>query len=186
MTCYDIGANAGFYTLAFARLVGPAGHVFAFEPLSENATHIRHHIKINSLNQAEVLEVAVADTDGASGFQLHASPAMGRLNADSAFRVSTVKLDTLIRDGRLSPPDFMKMDIEGGELAALRGAEAMLASIHPTMLIAFHGDELFRVSLALLFRHGYVVRDLRDNLLSEGSSAVGEVVAVHSSREASQ
>src|ERR1700719_2260133 len=44
MVCYDIGAHVGFYTLLFAKLVGPSGRVFAFEPLPKNCAVIKRHL----------------------------------------------------------------------------------------------------------------------------------------------
>ncbi len=75
MVCYDLGAhNAGFYTLALARLVGPTGRVIAFEPLAENAANILHHLTINKIQQeARSSKPPLLDSDGLSSFAIHQS-----------------------------------------------------------------------------------------------------------------
>src|SRR4051812_14269184 len=48
-TVFDIGANAGFFTLVAARLVGAAGKVIAFDPLPDNIQSIQEQLDLNSL-----------------------------------------------------------------------------------------------------------------------------------------
>lgn len=184
MTCYDIGANAGFYTLALARLAGATGRVVAMEPLPENAANLLHHVRINHLPQVTIIQTAVSDEDGLAGFERHESPSMGHLApaARSRDRVATARLDTLIERDDVPAPGFVKIDVEGAELAVLRGARATLSRHRPTLLIAFHGDDLFRDCLNLLSGHGYLVRNLRDHPLQATSPATGEAIATHPSR----
>lgn len=182
MTCFDVGANAGFYTLALSRLVGPGGRVVAFEPLPENAAIVRHHLALNRIRQATVLECALDHRDGRHGFAANDSPAMGRLRDGAPLLVSTVRLDTLVSTGRVPAPDFVKMDIEGGELAALQGAEATLRQAKPTLLVAFHSEDLFRDCVALLGEIGYALRDLDDRKLDPNQPPASEALAVHPER----
>lgn len=181
MVCYDIGANAGFYTLALARLAGPTGRVFAFEPLAANAAHLLHHLRLNNLSQASLIQVAVSDSDGLTGFEVHESASMGRLNSGSTtnYLVPSVRLDTVMARDQLPAPNFIKMDVEGAELAALTGAEATLADHRPTLLIAFHGEHLFVGCLQILAGLGYAICDLDGHPLSSKDHPVNEVIATH-------
>ena len=67
MTVLDIGANAGFYTLAFSRLVGDTGHVYAFEPLAQNAANILRRLELNAIKNVTLIQVAVAGEPGLRG-----------------------------------------------------------------------------------------------------------------------
>ena len=73
MTVFDIGANAGFYTLAFSRLVGDSGHIYAFEPFAENANNILKHVALNALSNVSLMQMAVSDRQGVVGFHIAAS-----------------------------------------------------------------------------------------------------------------
>ncbi len=181
MVCYDIGANAGFFTLALARLIGPTGRVFAFEPLAENAANVLNHVRLNKLAQASLIQVAVSDSDGLTAFEVHESASMGRLSSNSTtnYLVPSVRLDTVVARDQLPAPNFIKMDVEGAELAALRGAEATLADHRPTLLIAFHGEHLFVGCLQILAAHGYAIRDLNGHALTAEDRPVNEVIATH-------
>ena len=61
---YDIGANAGFFSLLGSKCVGEKGHVFAFEPLPENIGAVRSQVQVNNLTNCTVVEAAVSDSVG--------------------------------------------------------------------------------------------------------------------------
>lgn len=68
MTIFDVGANAGFYTMAFSRLVGAKGRVYAFEPLAGNVANLLKHVAINNASNVTVIQTAVADRSGVVAF----------------------------------------------------------------------------------------------------------------------
>lgn len=51
----DIGANIGYFSVLAARLVGPTGRVFAFEPVPPTVERLRHNIKINGVNNITIV-----------------------------------------------------------------------------------------------------------------------------------
>src|SRR5215472_9429286 len=57
MTVYDVGANAGFFTLLFSKLTGRRGKVIAFEPCPYEMRYLLEHVRINALDNVVAFEV---------------------------------------------------------------------------------------------------------------------------------
>ena len=157
---YDLGANVGFYTLLAARRAGPKGRVVAFEPVAGNVATLRRHVALNHCTNVDVIEAAVSDTDGEVDFQASASCTTGRVAVGGGGRVQSVTLDVLLTAGRIPPPDCMKIDIEGGEANALRGAASCLEQHRPLVFLATHGAEVHAECCRLLLSLGYRVEQL--------------------------
>jgi len=158
---YDIGANAGFFTLLAAMCVGDSGKVFSFEPLKENVNSIRSQLELNNVRNCRIVESAVVEHSGPVEFAEGKDTSTAHVR-DSSFHacegvvvsVAGVSLDDFIKEA--SPPDFIKMDIEGAELQALQGAKGLLTSEDPPrMLIEFHGDQIRQNGLSMLGEFGY-------------------------------
>ncbi len=142
---YDIGAHAGLFSLLLSRLAGPAGLVMAFDPLSANIERLRANTAVNGARNVEAYKLAISDRAGDASFSLHASSLEGTLSyaAESNRGVAattivrTVSIDDLVRDG-MPPPDVIKIDVEGAEGAALRGARRTLGVHSPAVMIEIH------------------------------------------------
>ena len=67
---YDVGANVGFLTVLGARLVGPHGAVYAFEPVASNALYVHRNAEANRFAQVQVLEKAVSNRNGRGDLNL--------------------------------------------------------------------------------------------------------------------
>ncbi len=141
MTVFDIGANAGFYTLAFARLVGDRGQVWAFEPLAGKAEQLRRHVRINRCSNVGIIQAAVGSQWGMAGLHVEEDGSMGSVVASGSYKVPVVGLDELLAAGVIPEPHVIKMDIEGSETAALEGAQTLLAKSRPTVFLAMHGED---------------------------------------------
>jgi FkbM family methyltransferase len=157
---YDIGANAGFYTLLASALVGDAGHVYSFEPLRDNVDKIQRHLELNHVRNCTVYDVAVSSSDGFAGFDPAGDPHMGRLAAGGKVAVRTVALDHLVSSGEILAPSFMKIDIEGAEYDALQGCAATIAKSRPIIFLATHGEDIHHACLRLLADWNYEVTSL--------------------------
>lgn len=145
MTVFDIGANAGFYTLAFSRLVGSEGHVWAFEPFAENANNLLRHIRLNGLSNVTLMQTAVAGQSGMNGFRIGANNSTGQVSEEELYKVPTVSLDGLLESGTVPIPDVIKMDVEGAESSVLEGSKALIEAKRTTLFIAPHSeDEMIR------------------------------------------
>src|SRR6266852_1398867 len=162
---YDVGANVGLYTLLAATLVAP-GRVYAIEPLAANVGYLRKHLALNGIQNVEVLEIAVSDQVGTAQFEAEETRAMGRIGTGGSVRVQTSTLDALLQEGRVAPPDFIKMDIEGAEFLALQGACGCFARYQPKLFLATHGREIHEECCQLLaswrYEHQYISSETED------------------------
>jgi FkbM family methyltransferase len=162
---WDIGANIGFFTLIAARLVD-GGKVVAFEPLPANLEAIRRNVALNGLGNVEIIDVALSDTEGTADLQLHSQKTWAKLDtsSDTGFQQGLqatahleVQVSTIDRQlQRLPAPDLVKIDIEGAEVAALRGATVLLTEHRPTIICEFHGTN--EAVSELLESHGYTLQ----------------------------
>ena len=162
---WDIGANIGFFSMIASRLVG-AGQVVAFEPLPANQQAIRRNIALNGITNVELVPIALGDSEGTAELEMHASPTWAKLDtsSDTTFQqedavtgrieVEVSTLDSQL--GRFAAPDLIKMDIEGAEVAALRGASRLLSEHRPTLICEFHGTN--GAVSELLESYGYTLR----------------------------
>lgn len=175
---YDVGANVGFYTLLAATLVG-SGKVFAFEPSPRNLTYLRRHIALNNLANVSVFESAISDRDQVLHFHIERTGFGGSLSDEGeGIDVESVTLDGLLSGGKIPPPDYIKMDIEGAELMALRGAEQLLRTHHPEIFLATHGHDVDRECCELLKSLGYSI----DRLSPSAPNGYGELLAKFNDR----
>ena len=179
MKVFDIGANAGFYTLAFSRLTGSSGQVWAFEPFAENATNLLHHLRLNTIGNVTLIQAAVAERPGLAGFQIAHGNSMGMLSANlNGYLVPTVALDGLIENGTLPFPDLIKMDVEGAESLVLEGAKNLLSQRKAVLLIALHGEAQMRTCLTLLHEAGYDAFRFDGQVVAQDAPFVDELYAV--------
>lgn len=178
---YDIGANAGYYTLLGSRMVGKTGYVYSFEPLPLNLNFLRKHIHLNSIENSSVLEVAVTAYDGVASFTIGDNSCVGHLASqagDNTIHVKTASLDSLVSSKCIRPPKVIKCDIEGGEYDALRGATEVLGKYMPVLFLATHGPEVHRKCVQLLRDLDFEVRDLDGG----GEGTTDELFAVSRSQ----
>lgn len=130
MRVLDVGAHIGYYTSLFSRLVGEKGAVYAFEPHPENFAVLTRNARRGNVRR---FNLAVGDRSG--HVTLHLSPGSsnhslmpGYTESRGTLQVECAVLDDLFAAGELPPVDFVKIDVEGGELAALNGMERLLAA----------------------------------------------------------
>jgi len=152
---YDVGANAGYYSLVAARR---SAEVYAFEPYPENAFFLREHFRTNKLTNCNAEECAVGSVDGMVAFAPGRTNCEGKIDPDGLFRFRCVKLDTFC-DGHAAP-DVLKIDVEGAELDVLKGGTRMFSAKHPAIFLATHSEVLDRECRAFLAAFGYRIRDL--------------------------
>ena len=170
MTFVDAGANIGLYTLFAARRVGEAGCVLALEPSFRERQILAANLERNSLKNVKLHPNALSDQTAevellvaAAGHSGHNTLGAFGYNTvlDHREKVRTVPLDEIVQQEKLARVDVIKMDIEGAELAALRGASRTLERHRPMILLELsdralqHQNASSREVLALLAQRGY-------------------------------
>jgi FkbM family methyltransferase len=141
---YDVGAFHGILTMFFASR---CAQVIAYEPNEINKARLIENIRLNSLINVQVRKLGIGAQAGSG--TLSYNPEMaggGTLEPSANAPVSqTVQITTLDRDiaaSALPAPDLIKIDIEGWELEALKGARETLAAYHPALFLEMHGETM--------------------------------------------
>jgi len=149
----DGGACFGDTALLFASTIGSSGHVHSFEPLARQREvfasnlalnpDLSARISVHSWALDECSDRVLTFTDGGAG---------ARASSDGSARVTTVTIDDFVQRQGLSRVDFIKMDIEGGETAALHGATQTIRRFRPRLAISIYHSLNDLVKLPLLVR----------------------------------
>ena len=126
----DIGANVGYYTLIFAKLVGEEGKVFAFEPDPDNFALLEKNVEVNCYRNVVLVQKAIANKTGVVRLYLcEDNKGNHRIcdarDARESIAVEAIRLDDYF-EAYNEKIDFIKIDIEGAEQEALLGASSLL------------------------------------------------------------
>jgi FkbM family methyltransferase len=189
----DGGANIGMYTLLAASLVGNAGRVDTFEPFPLSAERLRENVALNRLDNVTIHQLAISDAPGTSSFLADVDVSNRMAPVSEAGRetidVATATLDDVL--GQTRSYSMAKLDLEGAELLALRGAQCLLASGNPPVwqlelkehLLERQGGSVAELILMLRDYHfACVAYDLESARLEVAPvwPRHGNVLAVHS------
>jgi FkbM family methyltransferase len=181
----DIGAHAGQFTKLFARLAAD-GRVYAIEPGGYARAILRAAIGARRLANVAIVPVAVGavsrleilniplKASGAVGFGLsHFGAAEARWPRVATELVAQTTIDDLAASLGLDRLDFIKADIEGGELRMLEGARRTLERFRPRLLIELTAAHLARAGDALADAFAFLAaRGYRAFTLDEHGSFV--------------
>jgi len=160
----DIGANAGVYTKEFSTLVGPAGHVYSFEPIADTFEILKtvinkgHLANVRSFNlalgsQPAEHEMVIPDLGGFTGYYWAHLARTG--DSGRREKVKVLTLDDLWKANTIGRLDFIKCDVEGGELEVIRGGLELIRSQLPGWLVEVSretSEELFKILKELGYR----------------------------------
>lgn len=137
--CLDIGAADGYFSLLMAKLAGPKGIVYAFEP-SERGNHI------------------------AGNFELNANQPLAKIETHRAFvgRETTgdqrhIAMDEFFSRAGARQPSVVKIDVDGGEIEVLEGMKETLSARKPALSVEVHSHKLLDEVLKICFDQGYKV-----------------------------
>lgn len=172
---FDLGGFVGVNSMQFARLVGPMGRVCVFEPNPFNTDRLKLNISENpGLDDCiELYPYAIADSSGKKSFQVHRNVDRGISSASYLTgahttladdelaslgfvdtEVDVIALDDFVETTGIYP-DVIKIDIEGSEHLALRGALKVLDRHHPILLLELHSIFCAIAALEIIHPIGY-------------------------------
>jgi FkbM family methyltransferase len=173
MTCIDVGANVGFFTILMAKLAGPSGKIISFEPNGKAIRLLEANLQINGLKNVTIEEIALFNRCGFLDFNvgLHQSDAYSSIGEikhagakNSLFISRSVQcstLDSYFHTNHIERFYVMKIDIEGAELFVLKGMENTLQKNKDAILII----ELDDTTTSGL---GYCAKDIEQWLIERG------------------
>lgn len=152
-TVVDVGANMGYLTGMFARWVGPSGRVVSMEPVPETFAMLQAAVTANGLTRVTCIQAAASDTPGEGtmriprfdhgednlyGASLDTVPS----DADDSLRTVKVQRRTVdeVVGGDADRVTLVKVDVEGHEAVAVRGANRLVETVAPAWIVEVSGD----------------------------------------------
>jgi hypothetical protein len=143
MSCFDVGGDIGYSALLIAKLC--QSRVVSFECVPDAVRTMQESFAANPAYNIQIIQSFVGDT-----------------NDDTHITLDEATNRTFV-------PDFIKMDIEGAEAAALKGSPRLLTDRQPHIIIETHGKSVEEECIAILRQHGYApqIVDQRSGLFKE-------------------
>lgn len=154
-TVYDLGMNSGLNIIAFNKKLPNLQKIFGFEAIYNNAkvSYIEDFILNDKL---QIVEAAVGEKKGITSFMINTNSSYSsfsdsistkKLNLNNnhweKVTLKMTNIDIFSKDNNIKP-DFIKMDIEGAEMAALKGGMKTIQTCRPQLAISiYHSDEDF-------------------------------------------
>ena len=137
----DLGACTGEVTQAFAQNAGGYRKIYCYEIAAENISVLRENTA--ALGNVEIRQKGVCDRAGISRVSAYADPSTSRLSEEGSAQVETVTLDEDLKD----TVSFLKINLEGGEAAALQGCASHIHRSHPKLVIRLdhQNEDLWRI-----------------------------------------
>jgi FkbM family methyltransferase len=159
---FDIGTNAGVYTLSVAAACGPSVRIESFEPDPELCNRLRFNLALNRLSQVRLNQLALGRTEGTGALVAGVgNKGENRVQSGATSSDTTVTITTLpsflIREN-ISRIDALKIDVEGFEVDVLEPFFAQSPrTVWPRLLICEVTQDPAAKLSALLAAHGYVL-----------------------------
>ena len=168
---YDIGSHRGF----MAGIMALAGSkiVYCFEPNPGNIKHLNELCHLNRKLRLKLLPYAIAEKSGEAEFSLMPESSMGKLSKslfqpevkrNTSIMVQVRALDSLLKEGEIEPPGFIKIDVEGAELRVLEGARKIIKEYSPNFVVELHSFSLADKCQKFLREYGYNVEIIQKEI----------------------
>lgn len=142
---FDIGSNSGYYSLISSEV---CSKVYAFEPSKRSAKIIKHNLKVNKVENVEIINLGLGVKDETLLFHSYSSsgndsfvkrniPVGHELKYRNSKHVKIRSMDTLIKSNGLKYPNIMKIDVEGLELFVLKGGVDSIKASLPIIIVEY-------------------------------------------------
>ena len=170
-TVVDLGAHDGLYSLLFSELVGEHGKVISVEPNPSQISRLKDTARFNEITNVEIVSEAASDSVGIAELNVSSKQHSGHStlggfiysdgSSNEVIAVSTNTLDNIFVKNKLNKVNFIKIDIEGYEIRALRGMARILSEYNPVILCEVLDEALELAGgsrkelLGLLVGYGY-------------------------------
>ncbi len=161
----DIGANVGAHALLLAKKAGPKGKVYAFEPMNYAYRKLKGNIARNVFKNIQAYQIALSNVNLAdqeinyrSSWRSHGQ------SVEEHSRVDFRRLDDWCQEAGVGHVDLIKIDVDGNEFSVLSGAQILLRTSRPVIIIevgAWHFKEPERNPIEMISKLGYRFRDAR-------------------------
>jgi FkbM family methyltransferase len=153
-SCVDIGAHVGYHSLVAARLVGEGGRVFSVDPQPYNCAKILTNAELNGFTNITVVVAAVDEADGFTLLKNQSRQDKARLtlagpgvnDGATTFVVPKITLRWLLETYKLRTVNLLKIDVEGFELEALKGAGDEMRAIENIVFEVLPGEDADKTS----------------------------------------
>lgn len=163
MTVLDIGANIGYYSIIYSKLVGEKGRIYSFEPTKSTYDKLLKNIQINKCKNIIPLNYALSNVNEKRKFyhaEAHDRNAFApEIENAEHEEVECKVLDEFIRDNNLHV-DFLKIDVEGSELLVFKGASRFLDYYNGPIYCEFNTPKINNL--------GYTLKDLVSFIKEKG------------------
>ncbi|MDZ4814885.1 MAG: FkbM family methyltransferase [Verrucomicrobiota bacterium] len=130
----DVGANFGYYSVRLAKTLNENCQVYAFEPNPEVFVQLSRNLELNELKCVSAFKMGVGESVGFAGLEQEKGNT-GAASLTSGSDIEVTSLDAFVDAQKIQSVSLLKLDVEGYELKALRGASNLLKKFHPIILI---------------------------------------------------
>ncbi|PKF72958.1 FkbM family methyltransferase [Chryseobacterium sp. PMSZPI] len=144
----DVGGNIGLFSLNASKVLGNDGRVYAFEAFKPNYEKFSRYITNNNLKNVSLEHLAVSE--GSGFIDIFYNDSFDNVGMASSYienfttkeKVKCLSLDDYVKSHQIGKIDLIKIDIEGGEVSALKGMSQILTSFQPKIIIEINNITL--------------------------------------------
>jgi FkbM family methyltransferase len=141
---FDVGANVGWYAIQLARAASNPTKIYCFEPVPSTRMKLSHNVQLNRLaDRITVFDFGLSDSSGTAQFFLPEASGSVAASAKNLhpgeqvvqLSVQLKTLDDVVAREQIERIDLIKCDVEGAELAVLRGATRVIERDKPIIFL---------------------------------------------------